>query len=102
MVFSAGGGWVELVDLQLRVYPYDRRFSACPSNALRSVVGLSPRWDTPTDGISRKVFDRYKDASVRRYVGLSTVVRDLAVRVARLERRMTRLWALHDGETEEE
>ncbi len=34
-------------------------------------------WDTPTDGVSRKMFDRYKDQQVRRYVRLAEDIREV-------------------------
>ncbi len=41
--------------------------------------GMGGRYDTPTDGISRKMFDRAMDKHIRRYA-------ILAERVAALER----------------
>ncbi len=41
-----------------------------------------PRYDTPTDGISRKQFDRAMDSHVRRYVALRTEFDDLRREVA--------------------
>ncbi len=35
------------------------------------------RWDTPTDGISRKMFDRANDRHVRRYVKLAAEVAEI-------------------------
>ncbi len=35
------------------------------------------KWDTPTDGVSRKVFDRYKDQQTTRYVRVSNDIRSL-------------------------
>ncbi len=34
-------------------------------------------YDTPTDGISKKVFDRYKDQQVRKYVRMAEDIREL-------------------------
>ncbi len=45
---------------------------------------MSGKWDTPTDGISRKVFDRYKDTQVRKYVELSQEVRRLRLMIKQL------------------
>ncbi len=42
-------------------------------------------YDTPTDGISKKVFDRYKDAQVTKYVRTQERVRELEIRIRRLE-----------------
>ncbi len=39
------------------------------------------RWDTPTDGISRKKFDRAMDQHIRRYV-------KMAGRVAAIEKQL--------------
>ncbi len=43
---------------------------------------MAKKWDTPTDGISRKMFDRAMDTHIRRYAILSDEVaeirRDLA------------------------
>ncbi len=41
-------------------------------------------YNTPTDGISKKVFDRYKDTQVRRYVGLAEEIRQLRKQVKSL------------------
>ncbi len=37
----------------------------------------SGRYDTPTDGISKKVFDRYKDKQVQKYVKMAEDIRAL-------------------------
>ncbi len=36
-----------------------------------------PRYDTPTDGISRKLFDRYKDQMVRKHVQVMQRIQEL-------------------------
>ncbi len=51
----------------------------------RPYGGSGKRWDTPTDGISRKVFDRQKDKWVRKYVEQATFLRELNARVINLE-----------------
>ncbi len=38
-------------------------------------------YDTPTDGISKKVFDRYKDQQVIKYVRLAQRIEDLQRRM---------------------
>ncbi len=38
---------------------------------------MAKRWDTPTDGISRKMFDRAMDKHIRRYAVLAERVADL-------------------------
>ncbi len=40
---------------------------------------MGGKYDTPTDGISRKVFDRYKDTMTRRYVTLAQRVEALYI-----------------------
>lgn len=52
------------------------------------------KYDTPTDGISRKVFDRYKDKQARLYTAYTNRVLDL-------ERQVADLWA-HVSIVEEE
>ncbi len=42
------------------------------------------KWDTPTDGISRKVFDRAMDSYIRRYVALRQEFDDLRRDVQRV------------------
>ncbi len=42
------------------------------------------KWDTPTDGISRKVFDRAMDSHIRRYVALRQEFDDLRRDVQRV------------------
>ncbi len=42
---------------------------------------MAKRWDTPTDGISRKVFDRAMDSHIRRYATAMSAIRDLEVAV---------------------
>ncbi len=44
----------------------------------------SGKFDTPTDGISKKVFDRYKDQQVRRHVRLAEDISELKVQVRAL------------------
>ncbi len=41
-------------------------------------------YDTPTDGISKKVFDRYKDRQVRKQVVWQERIRELELLVAQL------------------
>ncbi len=41
-------------------------------------------WDTPTDGVSRKMFDRYKDQQVHRYVSLKEDLREVQKLVKQL------------------
>lgn len=38
---------------------------------------VGPRYDTPTDGISRKVFDRYKDQQVRKHVQVMQRIQEI-------------------------
>lgn len=45
---------------------------------------MAKKWDTPTDGISRKQFDRAMDSHIRRYVQAMTAIRELELAVARL------------------
>ncbi len=45
---------------------------------------MAKKWDTPTDGISRKQFDRAMDSHIRRYVKLAEDVRALKALYARL------------------
>ncbi len=47
---------------------------------------MAKRWDTPTDGISRKQFDRAMDSHIRRYALLAEEVRDLGLEVIRLRK----------------
>ncbi len=47
--------------------------------------GRSGLYDTPTDGISKKVFDRYKDQQVRRHVQTMEAIRLLEKAVHRLQ-----------------
>ncbi len=49
-------------------------------------AGKRPLWkkglyDTPTDGISKKVFDRYKDGQVRRHVQTMERIQQLEAEV---------------------
>ncbi len=43
------------------------------------------RYDTPTDGISRKKFDRAMDSHIRRYTVLANELSDLRKEFKRLE-----------------
>lgn len=47
-------------------------------------MGGYNRWDTPTDGISRKQFDRAMDGHIRRYVTAMEAIRALEIQVAKL------------------
>ncbi len=47
---------------------------------------MAKKWDTPTDGISRKQFDRAMDSHIRRYAILSGEVMGFEKRIRRLER----------------
>ncbi len=47
---------------------------------------MSPRYDTPTDGISRKQFDRAMDSHIRRYAILAEELREIRTRVNRMEK----------------
>jgi len=49
------------------------------------------RYDTPTDGISRKVFDRYRDKQTQRYARIREDELALQRRVKTLERLVFRL-----------
>ncbi len=49
------------------------------------------RYDTPTDGISRKMFDRYSDAQARKYAKLRQAELDLTRRIATMEKQIQRL-----------
>ncbi len=67
------------------------------------MVRLSYRkWDTPTDAISRKVFDRFKDVQVRRHVQQAEMIRDLAGRVQKLEQFLVGLSTSLARDEEEE
>lgn len=46
---------------------------------------MAKKWDTPTDGISRKKFDRAMDAHIRRYATAMEAIRDLEIRSKALE-----------------
>ncbi len=59
------------------------------------------RYDTPTDGISRKMFDRYKDAMERKYGKLRQGELDLQRHHDKLSARIVRL-EQHIEELEEE
>ncbi len=48
-------------------------------------------WDTPTDGISRKAFDRAMDSHIRRYTILSNEVAELRRIVIRWERTLSKV-----------
>ncbi len=58
------------------------------------------KWDTPTDGISRKKFDRAMDAHIRRYVTAMEGVRTLEIRCQRLESALKFLISSELGEEE--
>ncbi len=60
---------------------------------------MAKRWDTPTDGISRKKFDRAMDQHIRRYAILSKELAELHTRVRRLERTAVK-YADEQGEEE--
>ncbi len=49
------------------------------------------RYDTPTDGISRKMFDRYSDAQARKYAKLRQAELDLTRRILTMEKQIQRL-----------
>ncbi len=57
----------------------------------------SGRYDTPTDGISKKVFDRANDKHIRRYVRCQEDIAELT----KLIRSMHRLWREAGMEEEE-
>ncbi len=38
---------------------------------------MAKRWDTPTDGISRKQFDRAMDSHIRRYTILAQEIAEI-------------------------
>ncbi len=59
---------------------------------------MSPRYDTPTDGISRKKFDHAMDSHIRRYSKLATKVEDLQRHVARI---LQMIHLLNGGDEEE-
>ncbi len=59
-----------------------------------------PRYDTPTDGISRKMFDRVMDAHVRRYVQLKESLVSVERHLAKLQSRIDTL-AILGGDEEE-
>lgn len=61
---------------------------------------MAKRWDTPTDGISRKQFDRAMDAHIRRYVSAMEAIRSLEVSVATLMKRKFIPVGLHLEEEE--
>ncbi len=42
-------------------------------------------YDTPTDGISRKVFDRYKDQQATKYLRVMERIRELENLLSRIE-----------------
>ncbi len=46
------------------------------------------KYDTPTDGISRKKFDRAMDQHIRRYATLSNELAEFRVRLKRIESRV--------------
>ncbi len=48
------------------------------------------KWDTPTDAISRKVFDRHKDQMVRRHVDCMERIRALEGQIKRLVAELLR------------
>ncbi len=50
---------------------------------------MPKRWDTPTDGISRKQFDRVNDGHIRRYV---KVVRRVEILEKKLQNLIT-VWS---------
>ncbi len=48
-----------------------------------------PKYDTPTDGISRKQFDRAMDKHIRRYVKMAERVSTLSAEVSTLKLRIS-------------
>jgi len=54
------------------------------------------RWDTPTDGISRKKFDRAMDSHVRRHVRAMEEIEELQQKVKRLDKVLAVLWKAAD------
>ncbi len=46
------------------------------------------KYDTPTDGISRKQFDRAMDSHIRRYIIVKQEVADLQKAVSHLQKRL--------------
>lgn len=52
---------------------------------------MAKRWDTPTDGISRKQFDRAMDSHIRRYATAMEAITDLERKVSILQTVFSRL-----------
>lgn len=61
------------------------------------------KWDTPTDAVSQKKFDRYADKQVRKYVELKQEVRELRRTVKQILAWKADLFmygkAIHPGDT---
>ncbi len=60
------------------------------------------RWDTPTDGISRKMFDRAMDQHIRRYVQLKEALVSVERHLAKLSATVETIDLFHGGHEKEE